>query len=131
MTAESSRKFVEVSLLRAEKALKSAKLLMEHGQLEDTASRAYYAMFHAAKAILFTKAVKAKTHRGTISQFGKHLVKKGSLSEEYADMLRKAFDLRQKSDYELYAELDKETVEETLNNAEKFVEKIKELLNAS
>lgn len=56
MTVESSRRFVKASLLRAEKALKSAKLLVEHRQLEDAVSRAYYAMFHAAKAILFAKA---------------------------------------------------------------------------
>ena len=49
MTTESSRKFVEASLLRAEKALKSANLLMQHRQLEDATSRAYYAMFHAEK----------------------------------------------------------------------------------
>jgi len=43
-------------------------------------------------------------------------------------MLRKAFDLRQKSDYELYAQLNKELAKETIKNAGKFVEKIKELL---
>jgi len=35
MTEESSRRFVEASLGRAEKALKSAKLLEENGELED------------------------------------------------------------------------------------------------
>jgi hypothetical protein len=101
MTTDSSRRFVEASLLRAERALSSAKLLLKHGELEDAVSRAYYAMFHAARAILFSKGVKAKTHRGTISLFGEHIVKKGYLSEEYADTLRKTFDLRQKSNYEL------------------------------
>jgi len=54
MTADSSRKFVQASLLRAEKALRSAKLLLEHGELEDAT---YYAMFHATKAILFSKGL--------------------------------------------------------------------------
>lgn len=45
-------------------------------------------------------------------------------------MFRKAFDLRQKSDYELYAELNVELVKEVIKNAGKFVEKIKELLEA-
>lgn len=130
MTKESSKKFVEASLLRAEKALRSAKLLEENGELEDAVSRAYYAMFHAARAILFSKGAKAKTHRGTISLFGEKIVKEGVLSKEFADMLRKAFDLRQKSDYELYAELNEELVEEVIKNAGKFVEKIKELLKA-
>lgn len=128
MTTDSSKNFVEASLLRAERALSSAKLLLKHGELEDAVSRAYYAMFHAARAVLFSKGVKAKTHRGTISLFGEHIVKKGVLDEEYADVLRKTFDLRQKSDYELYAELDEELVEETVKNAEKFVGKVKELL---
>lgn len=128
MTRESSKRFVEASLLRAEKALRSAKILEENGELEDAVSRAYYAMFHAARAILFSKGVKAKTHRGTISLFGEKIVKEGVLSREFADMLRKALDLRQKSDYELYAELDEELVEEVIKNAGKFVEKIKELL---
>jgi uncharacterized protein (UPF0332 family) len=131
MTRESSKRFVEASLVRAEKALRSAKLLEENGEPEDAVSRAYYAMFHAARAILFSKGMKAKTHRGTISLFGEKIVKEGVLNREFADMLRKALDLRQKSDYELYAELNEELVEEVIKNAGKFVEKIKELLEPS
>jgi uncharacterized protein (UPF0332 family) len=67
-------------------------------------------MFYAARAILFTKGIKAKTHTGTISLFGEHIIKKSILDEEFADTFRKAFDLRQKSDYEIYTELDKELV---------------------
>jgi uncharacterized protein (UPF0332 family) len=62
-------------------------------------------MFHAARTILFSKGVTAKTHRGTIFLFSEKIVKRGILSEEFADTLRKAFDLRQKSDYELYTQL--------------------------
>ena len=131
MTAGSLTRFVEASLLRAEKALRSAKLLLEHGELEDATSRAYYAMFYAAKAILFRKGLQAKTHKGTVSLFGEHIVKKGVLDEEYADMLRKTFDLRQKSDYEIYTELDEVLVRETVNNAENFIEKVKELLKTT
>ena len=114
MTEEPSKNYAKASLERAEKALKSAKLLQENRELEDAASRAYYAMFHAARAILFSKGISAKTHRGTISLFGEKIVKQGILTEEYADMLRKAFDLRQKSDYELYTQLNAEAVKEAI-----------------
>jgi len=130
MTEETSKNYAKASLERAEKALKSAKLLQENGEHEDAASRAYYAMFHAARAILFNKGISAKTHRGTISIFGEKIVKQRILSEEYADMLRKACDLRQKSDYELYTELNAETVKEAIKNAEKFIKKAKELTKA-
>jgi len=131
MTMDSSRTFVKASLSRAERALRSAKLLLEHGELEGAASRAYYAMFHATRAILFSKGLKAKTHKGTVSLFGEHIVKKGILGEEYADALRKAFDLRQKSDYEIYAELDGKLVKETVNDAEKLITKVKETIKIS
>jgi len=85
-------------------------------------------MFHTARALLFSKGMSAKTHRGTISLFGEKIVKQGILHEEFADMLRKAFDLRQKSDYELYAELSVELVKEVIKNAEKFIAKVKELI---
>jgi len=114
--------------VRAEKALKSAKLLEEDGELEDAASRAYYAMFHATRALLFSKGMHAKTHKGTISLLGEKIVKQGIMSEEYADMLRKAFDLRQKSDYEMCAEASVELVKEVIKNAEQFIERVKELV---
>jgi len=129
MTGASSRGFVEASLGRAEKALRSARLLEENGELEDAVSRAYYAMFHAARALLFGKGVSAKTHKGVISLFGEKIVKQGIMSEEYADILRKAFDLRQKSDYEIYAETSVELVEEVIKNAEQFIERVKELVS--
>jgi hypothetical protein len=105
---------VRASLLRAEKALRSAMLLEKSGEFEDAVSRAYYAIFHAARAFLFSKGLKAKTHRGTISLFDQQAVKKGVLNKKFADMFRKAFDLRQKGDYELHAELNKELVRETI-----------------
>jgi uncharacterized protein (UPF0332 family) len=55
MTMEASRNFAKASLLRSERALRSAKILLDHDEAEDSVSRAYYAMFHAAKAILFTR----------------------------------------------------------------------------
>jgi len=128
MTKASSRNFVEASLGRAEKALKSAKLLEENEELADAASRAYYAMFHATRALLFSKGVNAKTHKGAISLFGEKIVKQGIMGEEYADMLRKAFDLRQKSDYEIYAEPRVELVKEVIKNAEQFIKRVKELV---
>jgi len=71
MTRESSRSFVEASLKRAEKALKSAELLEENGELEDAASRAYYAMFHATRALLFKSPLRTKSNACFPSYFFK------------------------------------------------------------
>jgi uncharacterized protein (UPF0332 family) len=129
MTMEHSEEFVKASLHRAEKALRSSKLLFENDELEDAVSRAYYAMYHATRALLFSKGKIIKTHTGLLTLFGEHIVKRKVLDKEFAVVLRKAFNLRQKSDYELYAELSKESVEEVITDAEKFISKIKEVLS--
>ncbi|RLI75785.1 HEPN domain-containing protein [Archaeoglobales archaeon] len=127
METKNSEKFVKASLKRAEKALKSAKILFENNELEDAVSRAYYAMFHATKALLFSKNLTPKTHRGTIMLFSE-LVKEGVIEIEFADMLRKAFDMRQKGDYEVYAVFGRDEVRDLIKSAEAFVEEVKRLL---
>jgi hypothetical protein len=120
--------FVEASLRRAEKALRAAKILLEYDELEDSASRAYYAMFHAIKALLYSKGIRSKSHKGTISLFGEHIIKRGILDREFADAVRKAFDLRQKSDYEIYTGLSEEAVKELIDKAEKLIEEAKKII---
>ncbi len=82
MTTEHSKQFVTDSLKQAEQSLQAAKVLLEKGLLDDSVSRAYYAMFHAAVAILYALGLRAKSHSGTINLFGEHLVKKGVVSKE-------------------------------------------------
>jgi uncharacterized protein (UPF0332 family) len=51
------REELEVAKVR----LKAAKLLFEKGMLEDAVNRAYYAFFHAVKAMLNALGFDAKT----------------------------------------------------------------------
>ncbi len=72
-------------LLKATRALASAKLLLDAGDCDGACNRAYYAMFDAAHAALLianpsTNPATTKTHRGLIAAFGEHLVKTGMLA---------------------------------------------------
>jgi uncharacterized protein (UPF0332 family) len=49
---------------RARGGLAEARALLEIGSLEGTASRLYYAAFHAARAALAVRGMHAKTHSG-------------------------------------------------------------------
>ncbi|MEM2914565.1 MAG: HEPN domain-containing protein, partial [Candidatus Bathyarchaeia archaeon] len=117
MTMAHLPEFVRASLGRTDKALLAAKSLLEKSLLEDSVSRAYYAMSHAAQAILYTKGLKARSHAGVKSLFGEHIVKKGVIDEEFGKAFSRAFDLRQKSDYEVQAEFKIEDVEEIIKEA--------------
>lgn len=51
----------EAHLKKAEEKLEAAKRLFNEGFYDDTTSRAYYAMYHAAKACLALEGLSPKT----------------------------------------------------------------------
>ena len=55
---------------KSKKFISTAKLLLDHGDYDSSVSRTYYAMFYIVEAILLTKNLKFKSHRGVISGFG-------------------------------------------------------------
>ena len=54
-----------------------AKRLLQEDFFEDAVSRAYYAMYHAARACLVLEGSAPKTHAGLISEFGRLFVLPG------------------------------------------------------
>ncbi len=123
-----SSKLTEEHFKLAERFLKTAKLAKEAGDLRSAADRAYYAMYHAAVAALYEKGIVTKTHKGLHHQFNKEYIKEGLIDKELGGSLIKAFELRQASDYEIYAIIEESQVADVLEKAEKFLNKIKELL---
>ncbi|BAA30401.1 HEPN domain-containing protein [Pyrococcus horikoshii] len=78
---------VEKHIKITEEELSSAYLLLENGKLRDSISRAYYSMFHAAKALLLLKGIDPRKHSGVIRMFGLHFVNSGFIERVYAKYL--------------------------------------------
>jgi uncharacterized protein (UPF0332 family) len=115
---------VEYHLKEAEEKLESARILLQNCKFKDAISRAYYAMYHAARGLLLTRDISPKTHKGLIQKFGEEFVKTEKLSREYSTMLAKAEDLREMADYDVVAHFSIEEAESVVKNAEHFLEKI-------
>lgn len=91
-------------MLKADRALESARLLLKSGDVEGACNRAYYAMFDAARAALIASNAPvepeiARTHSGLITAFSLHLVKTGRVGVEHGRALNKVEDLRLIADY--------------------------------
>jgi uncharacterized protein (UPF0332 family) len=86
-------------------------------------SRAYYAMFYAATALLRSQDVTPKKHSGVHRAFAQHFVQSGLIEPDYSRMLGNAFRLRQDSDYEVTTSLDQALAEDVLRDAKRFVER--------
>jgi uncharacterized protein (UPF0332 family) len=52
---------------KAKEKLQTAQDLLDEGANDDAVSRAYYAAFHAATAVLLTEGLTADTHRGLLN----------------------------------------------------------------
>ena len=90
--------------LKATRSLAAARLLLENGYADEASSRAYYAMFDAARATLIAvnapvEAEVARTHSGLRSAFARHVVKPGIVSRERARTFAQAQHLRLIADY--------------------------------
>jgi uncharacterized protein (UPF0332 family) len=91
-------------MAKAERALASAQLLLDSGDVDGACNRAYYAMFDAARAALLSTSAPvpaevARTPSGLIAAFSLHLVKPGLVAVEHGRSLNKVEDLRLIADY--------------------------------
>lgn len=111
-------------LARAKKALLAAKILLQKELFEDSVSRAYYAVLHAAKAALALSDIEVDTHDGVRSMFGLHLVKSGKIEKEFAKILTAEHEDREIGDYEIDIPIEEERAKQRVKEAEKFVRRI-------
>jgi uncharacterized protein (UPF0332 family) len=100
------------------------------GDANAAISRAYYAMFDAAEAALLQKGVEASTHAGVLAMFGDRLVKTREVAPEHGRNLKRAFQKRQVSDYDVLHDATRQEAEGVLDDAGAFVRALRDLLKA-
>jgi uncharacterized protein (UPF0332 family) len=67
----------EALLLKSHESLDAAQLLNAQGYANVAASRAYYAMFYAAQALLLERGFSFSSHSAVIAAFGREIAKRG------------------------------------------------------
>jgi len=123
-----SRELIKGYLEKAEKKLTVARRLLDSEDYEDAVSRAYYAVFHAAQALLLTEGEKAETHKGVITLFSLLFIRTGKFSKKYGKYLANLKDDRETGDYEVFTFIDKESAEHAVSEAEEFIDKTRKYL---
>ena len=113
---------------RGDEAMRAAKFLLSGGFHGDAVSRAYYASFHWARALLLSKGIEPRTHRGVIQMFCLHFVKDGPLDEAVATALASLETSRELSDYESTARFSESQAERLVAKAERFIEVCRPLI---
>ena len=83
----------------------------------------------ATTALLLSKGLTAKTHSGLLALFSQHFIKTGLLPEDYYDIISRDKDLRENGDYEAFYIASLDEAKTVIEDAEKFIKKVKEILN--
>ena len=108
-------------LERAHEDIEAAEDVLRTIHPERAAGDAYYAMFHAAEALLLTVGLELSSHSATHSAFGLNFAKTGKLDSRLHRYMINAFNARLTADYDVTVKLRLEEVQEILTQAKEFV----------
>lgn len=106
--------------------LEMAKGSFERKDFKWATVKAYYAMFHLVKGLLFSKGYRERTHFCLMIGLKELFVAKGELQEKYLKNFEDAMALREEADYE--SEFSEAGAMETIENAEEFLKNARNLL---
>ncbi len=113
---------------KAEEKLQAANTLLKEDFIDDAISRAYYAIFHAASAVLLSEGITVESHSALKTMFGLRFIKAGKIDKKYAKYLSKLKDERENGDYDIFTSFEREDAVEAIEEAKAFVEAMKEFL---
>ena len=120
---------ISSNLERADTNLQVSRELLEKEYYDVSASRAYYAAFYAASALLLNEGMDTSKHGGVIALIHKHFVKNGKLSKEQGRNLNWLFELRSVGDYGVSLHVTQQDAQRAINIAEDFFVAVKTLLS--
>jgi uncharacterized protein (UPF0332 family) len=115
-------------LQKADHALIVAEELLAHGHLPDAASKIYYAMFYAAKALLTAEGIDVSKHSAVESALGYHFAKPGRIDPKLHRMFMNARKIREIADYGIFDEIVEPDASLKIEEGREFVTAIKALL---
>ena len=122
MTREAIESYMESAPKKLMRA-KTVKLLM-------LAEDCYYAMLNSAQAVLMFLGLPPPVPSKAYEEVKRYLVEPGILEPQYAEWLREIIEIRKKIEHKELMDVTGAFVDEWINKAEKFVNKMFALLGA-
>lgn len=110
--------YAKYRMERAREDLDAAHLLFNAGNYRIANNRAYYAIFHAMRAVLAFDNFDSSKHSGVIAEFRRRYIKEEIFPKEISKMIGSAFTIRNASDYDDMFIASKSDTEEQIKNAE-------------
>ena len=98
------------------------------GDYNGAVNRAYYAVFHAIKAVELLDNYDSKKHSGLIAHFRQEYIKTGIIDVKYSDIIQELSQFRNDSDYNILAVITSSDAQEQYENSKEFVRMIEDYI---
>ncbi|MFA4972636.1 MAG: HEPN domain-containing protein [bacterium] len=121
-----AKELVDKELRAARGDLETAQTGMKDKRWKWCTIQAYYSMFHAARALIYSAGYREKSHHCLRVAVEALFVKKGALEEKHVDALQVAKIMRENADYE--EEFTHEGAQKIVKAAQEFIEAAETLL---
>ena len=125
--ADIDKGLIEKEIVAAESDLKDSQDVLKLEKLKLATITAYYSMFHAARALIYSKGYREKSHSCLRAAIKNIFVDTNLLESSFIDDYDMAKDLRENADYK--SDFSQEGAEQLIVKAEKFLDKVKTLLD--
>lgn len=122
------REEIAANMERAEQSFQAAQELVSGGYYDFAASRAYYAAFYAATALLLHEGLELSKHSAVIASIHQRFVKTGKMDAEHGKTLNWLFELRGVGDYGVTQHVSQQEADQAVQAAKGFLNAIKPLL---
>lgn len=130
MTSDGRQAAGSEEMSRAEEELKGADALLTAGLVRIALTRAYFAAFHAARALLFAEGLEPRSHRGALHLFNVHFVRSGRFEPPTSRLLSRLQRFREEADYSEDFVIDGAGAKEELEAARAFVQRVADVIAA-
>ncbi len=122
------KEVLTLTLAKANLKLKAASIDLQNELFDDSASRSYYAVYHAITAVLLTKQLSFSSHNQTIGAFNKEFIHTGIFSKKYTKIIYQLFSARETGDYDIRSDINKDKAETYLENARMLVSDVESFI---
>ncbi len=90
---------IKLKLQKSESMMTEVETLLENKFYGTVINRLYYSCYHATKALLLTKELVSKTHKGVANLLHQHFVQQNLFDSNKATLFTTLMDKRIDSDY--------------------------------
>ena len=124
LSADDKKALVDYRIEKAYASFEEAKKVAEISLWNLAANRLYYALYHAASALLLSDGYTSHTHKGLMSQISLNYVKDGKILPEEGKLIRQMFNKRREGDYEDFEETTEEEIQEAMPKVKALVDNL-------